>query len=218
MPAARIPRSAWVLNVFKTISYPEWFQYPTIPQGVRQQLVDLYSTRAFLASMDSGSAGYQRCLDAGQLIVDLLGTSTVGSKSPNGSIPHAPTHKEINDTLKNKLVPQLVQPRKDYENDKPSDREADYGGPSGYDIWRLDLKMKVLAYDYKIPTGDKPPSSFMTPPEREARQRNEEIIRRETLDAARKKKVKAPNACEGCTGCSSEKDSYFCDMCCKAGN
>jgi hypothetical protein len=185
-------------RVFKTVSYPEWFQYPAISGQARQQLVDVYSTRAFLLSMDRSSEGIQHYIDAGQLMLDLLGTSTWSGRA-SSYIADPATKREINETLRNKVVPRLVHPRAGFELDAPSDSETDYGGPNGAAIQRLDLQLKVLIHDNHVPTGYRPPASYMSPTEREAFERNQEKIRQETQsrsgNATDRKAFNVTNVC-----------------------
>jgi hypothetical protein len=188
-------------RVFKTITYPDWFLYPGIPATVRQQLIDDYSTREFLVSLDTSAenAPATKYNEAAQLIFDLLGTSTYGATTPQGYIRSTPSQREINDTIRHKLVPQLVKQRDTYELDspprnEPAQRGPDvYGGTNGDEIKVLDKDINYLARHYNIPTGYKPPSSYMSPSEREAFERNQEQIKRETLHTGQTKPAESVN-------------------------
>jgi hypothetical protein len=194
-------------RVWNGIHYPDWFQYPAIPTRIRQQLIDDYTTREFLASFDRSArdAPATKYNDAVQLIFDLL--SAYGLN--DGSIRSSPTQQEINDTVRHQLIPQLVKPREQYELDSPSSNEAasskegDYEGQNGDEIKLLDKEVAYLARHNNIPTGYRPGANdaynppSMTPSERQAFERNQGQIRRETLpkDAAKPKdKPKAPVA------------------------
>jgi hypothetical protein len=113
------------------------------------------------------------------LIFDLLGE--YGGQ--DSELTPSPTRKEINDTLTKKIVPELVKARDGYQLDSPSDHETDtqdYEGLNGDDIKALDQNIAYLARHYNIPMGYEPPSSSMSPSEREGWQRNQEQIARET--------------------------------------
>jgi hypothetical protein len=98
------------------------------------------------------------------LILDLLGASTYGAKSPNGYILEAPTRTEINETLKHEVVPELVKPREGYELDSPSTNETASAngsncGENGDEIKLLSKELLYLSRHYNIPTGYKPPTT-----------------------------------------------------------
>jgi len=147
-------------RVMKTINYPDWFLWPAMPNEVRQELVDRYTTRAYLVSFDQSAANAPatKWNDLGQLISDLL--SVCGGTK--GSLTPTPTPKQINQILKDQIVPELVKPREGFEKDAPSANEgvagnADYSGPNGEDIQNLDRYIAALARHYNIPTGYRPP-------------------------------------------------------------
>lgn len=144
-------------RVMKTINYPDWFLWPAMPKDVRQQLVDDYTTREYLLSFDKSAANApaSKYNDAFQLVFDLL--SVYGGN--DGSLTPSPTAKQINQTLKEKVVPKLVKPREGYELDSPSSRETDYDGQNGDEIKLLDKEVAYLARHNNIPRGYKPPSS-----------------------------------------------------------
>jgi len=172
-------------RVWNGIDYPDWFQYPAIPTQIRQQLIDDYTAREFLASFDKSASGAPatKYNNAAQLISDLL--SAYGGN--DGSVRSSPTQQEINDTVRHQLVPQLVKPREQSELDSPSSnenassKEGDYEGQNGDEIKLLDKEIAYLARHNNIPTGYRPPSSFMPPKEREASQRNQKKMEQETL-------------------------------------
>ena len=147
-------------RVLKTINYPDWFLWPAMSKDVRQELVDSYTTRAYLISFDQSAANAPstKWNDLGQLILDLL-DAYGGDKR---SLTPTPTPKQLNQTLKDQVVPALVKPREGYELDAPSANEgvageADYSGPNGQDIQNLDRYIAALARHYNIPTGYKRP-------------------------------------------------------------
>lgn len=141
-------------RVWAGVEYPSWMLYPGLSGQLRQSLVDLYSIREALESMDKSSEPVQRHLDAVQLIMDLL--SAAGGEK--GSIRATPTKREINEAVRAKLVPTLTKPREGSELDAPSDNEAAYRGPSGDIIRDIDLKIKASIRVNHIPTGYVPPA------------------------------------------------------------
>ena len=113
------------------------------------------------------------------------------------------TTQEANRDLKDMVVPTLVKPRESYQLDSPSANEADYAGQNGDEIKLLDNEIAYLAKHNNIPTGYKPPAAYMTSSEREAWQRNQDKIARETLSAgppdAPKPKKPDHSACKACS-------------------
>ena len=151
-------------RVLNLITYPAWFQYPNIPPAVRQQLVDNYTTRAFLLAFDKGDETTPaRWTALIQTVVDVLGSTA----ATNQIVPYPSTKEEANSIVRNNLIPQLVKPRDDYEKDSPSDNEtadkaklADYRGQNGDDIRLLDQETAYLAKHHNIPITYSPaPSS-----------------------------------------------------------
>jgi hypothetical protein len=130
--------------------------------------------------------------DAGQLIFDLLGSWDI----KDSQLSPSPTPKEINQTLKNKVMPKLVQPREGYELDSPSANETisantdDYTLPSGDEIRILDKEIAYLARHNNIPVEYKPRGAYRTPSERAAFERNQEKIAKETLTREAKPPLK----------------------------
>jgi hypothetical protein len=172
-------------RIWKGIDYPAWFQYPGIRRDVREQLVDSYTTREFLSSFDesANAAPATKWNNAAQLLLDLGDGMGAALEL---ELPSSPTRKEINETFRKKIVPELVKQR-DKTLDSPSDHETDtngYDGLNGDYIKALDRNMAILARQYNIPTGYQPPSSSMSPSERDAWQRNTEKVARETLPPA----------------------------------
>jgi hypothetical protein len=144
-------------RVVTTINYPDWFLWPAMSKDVRQQLVDSYTTREFLLSFDQSAtnAPATKYNNALQLIFDLL--SAYGGN--DSSLNPSPTQSEVNQALKQNVVPKLVKPRDGYEQDSPSANETDYAGLNGDEIKTLDKEIRYLARRYNIPTGYKPPAA-----------------------------------------------------------
>lgn len=151
-----------VERVWKGIDYPLWFQYPNIPIDIRQQIVDDFTTREILASLERSynDAPATKYTTAAQLIFDLL--SAYGGNG--GSLTSTPTKADINQTLKNGLLPKLVKPREGRDLDSPSDNEttsdkqSDYDLPSGDEIKLLDHEIAYVARKNNIPQGYVPPT------------------------------------------------------------
>jgi hypothetical protein len=145
-------------HVWKAIDYPVWFTFPTIPSRDRQQLVDLFTQRELLRSVDESVSNikastpvtYNKVLDLLQTLLDAAG-STVGSPINKLSV------QQVNRILEANGVLPLIGPREGYEMDQPSQRETDgpkasgYAGPNGDDIRSIDLQLVLLRRKYDVP-------------------------------------------------------------------
>jgi hypothetical protein len=147
-----------VSHVWKAIDYPAWFTFPSIPNAARQELVDLFTQREILRSMDESAARseeskgitYNKVMSLLQTLLDATG-GLAGSPITDLTV------QQVNQILKTNGVLPLVGPRPGYETDSPSDHETNdpsspaYTGPNGEDIKSIDLRIRLLRKTYDVP-------------------------------------------------------------------